>query len=262
MCDGRHTCPYNAAMAGAMGRDVIRGCLQALSPFSELSVAELDTLASGARSLGLKKGARVFEEGSQADCCLVLTAGRAKAVLSADTGSEILLRIIKPISLVGEVALLDGSTRSASLVTMEDCHFIRIPAPLFQQLRRNPEFEQRMVARVASMLRDASDQLRGIATFPAMSRVAWCLGRIARQEGRLEGATVVIPKLTHHELAEMTGCSRETVSRALGTLKRKKYVTWDEDTMRLEMGGFRRLLGGQFENAANWAYTLGSLGLG
>jgi CRP-like cAMP-binding protein len=247
-------------MAGAMSRDVIKGCLQALPPFSELSAGELETLGSGARSMTLKKGARVFEEGSQADCCLVLTTGRAKVVLSGDKGSDILLRIIKAVSLVGEVALLDGSTRSASLVTLEDSHFIRIPAPLFEQLRRNPAFERRMVARVASMLRDASDQVRGISTFPAMSRVAWCLGRIARQEGRVEGATVVIPKLAHHELAEMTGCSRETVSRALATLKRKKYVTWDEHSVRLEMGGLRRLLGGEFETAAHWGYTMGSLG--
>lgn len=249
-------------MAVAMSKDVIKGCLQTLLPFSELSALELETLAAGARSVAVRKSARVFEEGSLADCCLVLTSGRAKVVLSGDNGSDILLRIIKPVSLVGEVALLDRSTRSASLVAMEDCHFIRISAPLFEQLRRNAGFEQRMVARVASMLRDASDHVRGVSTFPAVSRVAWCLGRIARQEGRSDGATVVIPKLAHHDLAEMTGCSRETVSRALSELKRKKCVTWDDHTMRLEIGGLQRLLGGEFETTANLAYSLGSLGLG
>lgn len=249
-------------MAGAMSKDVIRGFLQSLPPFSELSAPELETLAGGARSVTVRKGARVFEEGSPADCCLVLTSGRAKIVLSGDNGSDILLRIIKAVSLVGEVALLDRSTRSASLVAMENCHFIRIAAPLFDQLRRNAGFEQRMVARVASMLRDAGDHVRSVSTFPAVSRVAWCLGRIARQEGRFEGTTVVIPKLAHHELAEMTGCSRETVSRALGTLRRKKYVTWDDQTVRLEMGGLQRLLGAQLETTANLAYSLGPLGLG
>ena len=249
-------------MAGVMSKDVIKGFLQALAPFSELSAPELETLAAGARSVAVKKGARVFEEGSPADGCLVLTSGRAKIVLSGDNGSEILLRIIKPVSLVGEVALLDRSTRSASLVAMESCHFIRIPAPLFEQMRRNPAFEWRMVARVASMLRDAGDHVRGVSTFPAVTRVAWCLGRIARQEGRFEGTTVVIPKLAHQELAEMTGCSRETVSRALSTLRRKKYVTWDDHSVRLEMGGLQRLLGGELETTANLAYSLGPLGLG
>src|SRR5262245_33791345 len=248
-------------MAVAMSKDVIKRSLAVLTPFSELSETELDALAGGARSVAVRKNARVFEEGGPADCCLVLTSGRAKVVLSDDNGSDILLRIIRAVSLVGEVALLDRSTRSASLVAMEPCHFIRIPAPLFEQLRRNVEFESRMVARVASMLRDASDQVRGVSTFPAMSRVAWCLGRIARQEGRVDGAIVVIPRLAHQELAEMTGCSRETVSRALNILKRKKCISWDDKNVRLDIRVWQKL-GGQFETTANLAYTLGSLGLG
>jgi len=248
-------------MAVAMSKDGIKSSLAVLTPFSELSEAELDLLASGARSVTVRKNARVFEEGAPADCCLVLTSGRAKVVLSDDNGSDILLRIVRAVSLVGEVALLDRSTRSASLVAMEPCHFIRIPAPLFEQLRRNAGFENRMVARVASMLRDASDQVRGVSTFPAMSRVAWCLGRIARQEGRVDGAIVVIPRLAHQELAEMTGCSRETVSRALNILKRKKCISWDDQNVRLDISVLQKL-GGQFESTANLAYTLGSLGLG
>ena len=247
-------------MAVAMGKDVVKGSLAVLAPFSELSEVELDTLAGGARSVTVRKNARVFEEGAPADCCMVLTSGRAKVVLSGDNGSDILLRIIRAVSLVGEVALLDRSTRSASLVAMEQCHFIRIPAPLFDQLRRNAGFENRLVARVASMLRDASDQVRGVSTFPAISRVAWCLGRIARQEGRVDGATVVIPRLAHQELAEMTGCSRETVSRALNVLKRKKCISWDDSNVRLDLDVLQRL-GGQFESTANLAYSLGSLGL-
>lgn len=248
-------------MAVAMSKDVIKRSLAALAPFSELSDTELETLAGGARSVTVRKNARVFEEGAPADCCLVLTSGRAKVVLSGDNGSDILLRIIRAVSLVGEVALLDRSTRSASLVAMEPCHFIRIPAALFEQLRRNAGFERRMVARVASMLRDASDQVRGVSTFPAMSRVAWCLGRIARQEGHVDGAIVVIPRLSHQELAEMTGCSRETVSRALNALKRRRCLSWDDQAVRLDTAVLQKI-GGQFESTANLAYTLGSLGLG
>jgi DNA-binding IclR family transcriptional regulator len=67
--------------------------------------------------------------------------------------------------------------------------------------------------------------------------------------------------LAHQELAEMTGCSRETVSRALNTLKRKKCISWDERNVRLDMSVMQKL-SGQFESTANLAYSLGSLGLG
>jgi DNA-binding transcriptional regulator YhcF (GntR family) len=53
---------------------------------------------------------------------------------------------------------------------------------------------------------------------------------------------MVIPKKPHQELAGMAGCTRETVSRALGALKRKKYVTWDTHTMRLEVDGLQRYI--------------------
>ena len=72
-------------MAVAMSKDVIKRSLAVLAPFSELSEAELDTLARGARSVTVRKNARVFEEGAPADCCLVLTSGRAKVVLSGET---------------------------------------------------------------------------------------------------------------------------------------------------------------------------------
>ena len=93
-----------------------------------------------------------------------------------------------------------------------------------------------------SMLREANDQVRGISAASTIARVAWCLGRIARQEGQRDGATVVIPRKKHQELAEMIGCSRETVSRKLDTLKRKKCISWDKDTMRLDIELLQRYL--------------------
>ena len=63
---------------------------------------------------------------------------------------------------------------------------------------------------------------------------------VARQEGTLQGGGIVIPKKAHQELAEMAGCSRETVTRALGTLKRKQCVSWSGQTMRLEIEPLQR----------------------
>jgi CRP-like cAMP-binding protein len=92
-----------------------------------------------------------------------------------------------------------------------------------------------------SLLRSANDRVRG-ATLPSISKVAWCLARLARREGTRRGAAIVIPKPPHHELAEMTGCARETVTRALATLKRKKGVTWDDDTISIDVEALQRVL--------------------
>lgn len=227
-------------MGAPMSAGVIRNVLAAVPLFSILDDAELDALAAASRSMSYRKGARIFEEGSPAECCLVLTAGRANVVLNAGNGAEVLLGVVVPGHLVGEVALLDASTRSASLVAAEQCTFIRVPASSFDALRRNRAFEDRLVSRLAATLRGANDQVRGISTLPSVARVAWCLGRIARQEGVRDGRIVVIPKKAHQELAEMTGCSRETVTRALGTLRGKKYILSDNTTMRLDLEGLQR----------------------
>lgn len=221
-------------MAAPMSASVIKSCLSAVPLFSSLTDAELTQLASAARVVTFRKGARVFEEGAPADCCYVVVAGRAKVVLDSESGDEVALGEVAPGDLVGEVALLDGFTRSAALVAAETCRLIVIPATAFDSLRSNPAFERRLVARVMSTLRDSTEHVRSVATGPSLTRVVWCLGRIARREGKRDGTSVIIPKKPHHELASMAGCTRETVSRALGTLKRKKYVSWDSRTMRLE----------------------------
>jgi CRP/FNR family cyclic AMP-dependent transcriptional regulator len=232
-----------------MSKAAMKETLKSVPVFADLTDAELELVASTSRSLSVKRGARVFEEGAPADCCYVLTAGRAKLVLSAEGGTEIIVGLLHPKELTGEVALLDGSARSADLISTEDSHFIRIPKSSFDTLRRNFTFEVRIVAQAVSLLRSANDQVRGTASLPSLSKVAWCLARLARREGTRRGAVVVISKPPHHELAEMAGCARETVTRALGTLKRKKGITWDDDTIAIDVEALQRVLRRDFQIA-------------
>ena len=229
-------------MAAPMSKAVMKEWLKDVPLFRDLTDEELELVASTARSTSARRGARVFEEGLPADCCYVLTSGKAKLALSAEGGSEIILGVLNPKELVGEVALLDGSTRSADLIATEECHFIRIPKTTFDSLRRNFRFETDVVAHAMSLLRAANDQVRGTSSLPSLSKVAWCLARLARKEGTRDGDRVAIPKRPHQELAEMSGCTRETVTRAFGTLKRRKCVTWDDRTITLDVAALQRVL--------------------
>jgi CRP/FNR family transcriptional regulator, cyclic AMP receptor protein len=214
--------------------------LKSVPLFSTLSDEEVSSLASASGSTTVPKHGRVFEEGSPGDCCYVLTAGEARVVLSGGGESEVLVATIRPRMLVGELALLDGSPRSAALVASQACRFIRIPAAAFERLRTNAAFEQRLVKHVATTLRSSNDQIRGVSNASSIARVAWYLGRVARQEGTLDKGGILIPQRAHHEIAEMVGCSRETVTRALATLKRKRCVSWSGKTMRLEIDTLQR----------------------
>jgi CRP/FNR family cyclic AMP-dependent transcriptional regulator len=230
-------------MAVPMTQAAIKGWLRAVPLFSELPSEDLDMLTSTSRSASAKKNTRIFEEGAPADCCLILTSGRARVVLSSWGDTEIVLGVLKPKSLAGEIALFNRSTRSASVIAAEDCHFIRIPLASFDKLRKNPQFEDKVVSHVIStLLRQASDQVRLRSAASSMTRVAASLGQLASREGARDGASVVIPRKTHQELADMIGCSRETVSRKLEALKRKKCISWDRETIRLDVEALQRFV--------------------
>src|SRR5262249_54853328 len=146
--------------------------------------------------------------------------------LVGDGAEEIILNVIESFRVVGEIALLDRSTRSARLVALEDCQFVKLPVTSFDALRNsNRAFAAKIIANVTAMLRESNDQLRVMCTYRSLGRVAWCLDRLVRRKTINGGSAVLDPCPKHHELAQMTGCSRETVSRALKTLKQKNCIT-------------------------------------
>jgi len=207
--------------------EVFSNLLRQVELFSGLSDAERRQIAETAVTLRRAKNQIIFDEGDSADFLLVLTKGRAKVVLVGDGAEEIILNLIEPFRIVGEIALLDRSTRSARLVAIDDCQFIKLPVAAFDALRTsNPAFATRIIMNVTSTLRESNDQLRVICTYRSLGKVAWCLDRLVRRSARIDGSSVMLdPCPKHHELAQMTGCSRETVSRALKTLKQKNCIT-------------------------------------
>jgi len=211
----------------------------------EVSDADLLDLGRTVTLLKARKNTQIFEEATPADACYVLTRGRAKVVISGERGTEIILALLEPYCLVGELSLLDGSPRSAALMTIAESSFLRIPSDAFTQLRRkNAAFQERLLNHVTVTLRRTNEQLRAICSFQAVGRVAWCIGRLVARDGRVENGVIVLSRPAHHEIAEMTGCSRETVTRALNKLKTKRCIAWDERSLRVDPGAIRRYLRG------------------
>src|SRR5438045_382174 len=137
-------------MAVSLSEAVMSELLRRVPLFADVPVTELDVVVRTARPLPKRNGARVFEAGSPSDCCLVLTSGRARVVLSGKADTEITLGILEPFTIVGELGVLDHSTRSAGLIALEDCQFIRISGESFHALRKNAAFEDRLIAHIAS----------------------------------------------------------------------------------------------------------------
>ena len=224
-----------------MIRNITADLLRNAPLFAGLPAAVLGDVAADAALLSRRSGARIFEEGSAADSCYLLAAGRAKIVISGADGTEIAIGFVQPYTLVGEIALIDAMPRSAAFIAVDDCRLVRIPAHRFLGLRKQEEFNNQLLIHVAATLRRATEQLRAIYTFSALERVAWCVAQVAAIKGSVAGSELAIaPKPSHRELAEMSGASRETVSRALVRLRTRRWLRWDAKNIYLDIRVFRR----------------------
>jgi len=224
-----------------MVRSVTVDLLRNAPLLAVLPPAALNELAATAVFVSRRSGARIFEDGSTADSCYVLTSGRAKIVITGTDGADIVIGFVQPYTLVGEIALIDAMPRSAGFVAVDDCHLVRIPGPHFLRLRRFDTFNEQLMIHLAATVRRATEQLRAIYTFDALERVAWCVAQSAATRGSVAGREMVLtPKPSHRELAEMTGSSRETVSRALQRLRQRRWLRWDDDSIYMDTKVFRR----------------------
>ena len=230
-------------MSEVTGETGVFALLRKLPLFATVSDSDLRTVAAEARSFTRPRGARIFEEGGAADSCYVLTSGLAKVVISGRRGKEVTLDVVGELELVGEIALLDRANRSASLVAAHECRFIRIGRASFAALRHSRAFEDQLVEHITAMLRRATEQLRAVHTFSSSERVEWCLAHLAARLGRRTNGTIAIsPRPHHQDIADMTGCTRETVTRVMQRLKAGQAMSWNTTSLMLHERRFKALL--------------------
>jgi CRP/FNR family transcriptional regulator, cyclic AMP receptor protein len=222
-----------------------RANLKIVPLFSDLSEAELDLVLAASRVVFYPKANVVFNEGDPGDSLFVLVSGRVKVVLLGTGGKETILAMLGTPGFFGELALLDGAPRSATVVTLAKCEFLRIPRqPFLELLAARPAVLFKVVAHLTRYIRDATDQIRSLSMFDSYEKTLRCLLKLATQENVDDRKSLVVvrPRPPHQELAHMIGCKRETVSRALTVLQDAGYVSPIEDGFVIEELALKRYL--------------------
>jgi CRP/FNR family transcriptional regulator len=187
---------------------------------------------TGFESLGTEtkhlRGERIFSEGQSAEQIFVLREGRIKVSVTSREGRTIILRIAERGQILGLSAALLGSEYEASAEALEPCRVISIPVREFKRfLGQHPEASME-ATRWA--LREYKILFNDICRLALPSTVAgrlasllldWLKGR--HESGRTNPRIIVA--LTHEEIADMTGTSRETVSRTLQQFQRENVIS-------------------------------------
>jgi CRP-like cAMP-binding protein len=171
-------------------------------------------------------GVIMVHHGDEAGSVLVLLEGRVKQVVPGPDGKEVIVGFATPGDLIGEVAALDGGSRSASLEAVDDVRALVLPSAAFERfVHTRPEVAMVLLRSMAARLRMADRQLLEFAVYDVVGRVARRLVELAERHGEQAGDRVAITlPLSQDELAAWTASSREAVAKALQLLRRLGWV--------------------------------------
>jgi len=194
--------------------------------FSELNEDELNSLSKVCVRQTFKKDNMVLIEEEVGSTMFVILSGRIKISRISVEGREVILSILMDGDFFGEMAILDGQTRSANAVTLEDTEMLIIRRENFlQMLHDYPQVAINLLKELAHRLRRSDAQIKSLSLQNALGRVASTLLRIADDSGIIKQGIVEITQLPpQQDLANMAGTSRETISRVIKSLGQLGYV--------------------------------------
>jgi CRP/FNR family transcriptional regulator, cyclic AMP receptor protein len=199
-------------------------------------------------------GAVLFVEGEETHGAFVLSAGRVKLSIGSANGKVIILRIARPGEILGLHAVVSGTGFQATAQTIEPCQLAFVRRKDFLRfLRDYPQASLEAARQLSASYQEACEQLRSIGLCDsAKERVArFVLEWAESGEMREEGVRATLT-LTHEEIGQLIGTSRETITRALGEFRSKDWIAMKGATLLVKnIGALQEVAGGDVRSS--WA---------
>ena len=163
------------------------------------------------------KGEFIVMEEMEGKQCYFITHGSVKITRSSKEGREVILAILTAGEFFGEMSLLDGETRSANVLTLEETKVLALNRNDFMAtLEEYPRISIQLLKELTIRLRKSDLQIASLTLSDAEKRIGLCILRLAGEQGTIMQGHVKIKKFPfQHDIANMAGTSRETVSRTL-----------------------------------------------
>lgn len=209
----------------ALAENSVVKLLRAVPLFAELDEGELERFSRVAVPRTFPEGTRVFHEGDRSDACYLVREGNFRVTREHPDGRAITLATLGPGDLVGELAMLDGEVRSASVETLGGAgEMLALPGKDVRALlEKHPDITVKMVSALTRRLRAANERISRQSFQTVPSRVAGVLSQMVDEESGESEREITI-RMTQADLAQLAGTSRESVSRFLADLERSGVV--------------------------------------
>jgi CRP-like cAMP-binding protein len=203
--------------------------------FSDLDEETLAKVAKSGVLKSFKKNNIILSEEDSGSALFVIEEGKVKVSRSSNDDKEVILAIINESDFFGEMALLDGMARSATVTALEDTKLFMIQRNEFLELLKNyPEVSIALLTELTRRLRASSMKVKALSLKDAEGKVATVLLELADHIGKIKQGVVEVDHLPYQqELANMAGTSRETISRTLHSFAKKGLVELDGSKLRI-----------------------------
>lgn len=211
--------------------NMLIGVLKHSHVFSNLSEDELRVVISRVHIREYDKNAKFMHEGDSNSYMYLIIYGRVKISLVNSEGKEMIIAIRQSGDYFGEMSLIDGKTNSATVCAMEKTMI----AVIFKEdfchlLHSQPKLLFGVMRELCFRLREANEIIERLSYNKAPQKLSLLFKNYINRYGRKDNGSVVLTiKLTHQEIADMSGLVRETVTATVNQWKNDGYLTTNSD---------------------------------
>jgi CRP/FNR family cyclic AMP-dependent transcriptional regulator len=202
------------------------GILRGIALFSSLSDRELHEIRSHVIMREFKRNQMILDEEETSEFMYIIINGKVKISRLGREGRETILSMHGSGEFFGELSLIDGKTAPASVVAIEDSTAAIISKNHFHSLLYTQrKVLENLLSILCARLREAWQKIEMLNFNDASQRLKMLLNILADTYGeRTSEGTVLHVKLIHQDMADMTGLTRETVTRVLDKMKKQGEI--------------------------------------
>jgi CRP-like cAMP-binding protein len=199
--------------------------LKSVSIFAELDAGVLERIEGQLTIKRYKKNNLIIFEDDRGLNLFIIKQGRVKISRISEEGGEVILAILGEGEFFGEISVIDGLSRSATVTSLDEVElWVMKREEFLAVLRQHPQVSVALLRELAGRIRKSDAQIKSLCLRNARGRVAATLIRLAEDIGKTREGKVIIPELPlQRDMANIAGTSRETISRMIALFERDGY---------------------------------------
>lgn len=191
----------------------------------DLAKPDLEAVAALCRWRGYEKDQQVVEQDGVSNDVYFVARGRVRITIYAINGREVTFRDLGAGASFGELSAVDGRSRSASVVALEDTWLASLSRDQFRKvLRSYPAVVDNVLNGLVGLIRNLTERVVEYSTLGVRNRIQAELVRMARERGITDNRAILNPPPKHADIAARVSTNREEVTREFGHLTREKVV--------------------------------------